>query len=102
MRGFRKVAIDTSDDVFYAKTKLPTEFGDFDVRIFREGDQEHLAISQGDLEGATEVTVRVHSECLTSEVLGSLKCDCKAQPGPGTSDRCDRGARGRHLHASRR
>ena len=79
MRGFRKVAIDTSDDVFYAKTKLPTEFGDFDVRIFREGDQEHLAISQGDLEGATEVTVRVHSECLTSEVLGSLKCDCKAQ-----------------------
>lgn len=64
---------------FYARTRLPTEHGEFDVRVFREGDKEHLAISVGDLDGAEALPVRVHSECLTSEVLGSLKCDCKAQ-----------------------
>jgi GTP cyclohydrolase II len=40
---------------------------------------EHLALVMGDVRGAKEVPVRVHSECLTSEVLGSLKCDCKEQ-----------------------
>lgn len=64
---------------FYAHTRLPTEHGEFDVRVFRDGDKEHLAISVGDLEGAAGVLTRVHSECLTSEVLGSLKCDCKSQ-----------------------
>ena len=64
---------------FFAHTKLPTEFGEFDVRVFNRDGKEHLAISCGDLAGAEGVTVRVHSECLTSEVLGSLKCDCKAQ-----------------------
>lgn len=64
---------------FYACTRLPTCHGVFDVRVFREGDKEHLAISVGELDGAEAVPVRVHSECLTSEVLGSLKCDCKPQ-----------------------
>lgn len=73
------MSTDTNDAAFYAHTKLPTEFGDFDVRVFNRDGKEHLAISCGELEGATAITVRVHSECLTSEVLGSLKCDCKAQ-----------------------
>lgn len=64
---------------FYAHTRLPTAHGTFDVRVFREGDKEHLAISVGELDGAEALPVRVHSECLTSEVLGSLKCDCKPQ-----------------------
>jgi len=68
-----------NEAAFFAHTKLPTEFGEFDVRVFKKDDKEHLAISCGDVNGAERVTVRVHSECLTSEVLGSLKCDCKAQ-----------------------
>ena len=68
-----------NEAAFFAHTKLPTEFGEFDVRVFKEDDKEHLAISCGDVSGAENITVRVHSECLTSEVLGSLKCDCKAQ-----------------------
>jgi GTP cyclohydrolase II len=71
--------MDMNGAAFFAHTKLPTEFGVFDVRVFKQDDKEHLAISCGELSGAKCVTVRVHSECLTSEVLGSLKCDCKAQ-----------------------
>ncbi|MEZ4470929.1 MAG: GTP cyclohydrolase II [bacterium] len=64
---------------FFARTTLPTAHGDFDVRVFLDEDKEHLSLSVGALDGAEEVLVRVHSECLTSEVFGSLKCDCKAQ-----------------------
>ncbi|MBU0553935.1 GTP cyclohydrolase II [Myxococcota bacterium] len=65
---------------FYAKTSLPTEHGPFDLRVWRAADgKEHLALSVGALDGAEGLPVRVHSECLTGEVLSSLKCDCKAQ-----------------------
>jgi GTP cyclohydrolase II len=73
------VPLVSDENVFFAKTKLPTAQGDFDLRVFMEGEKEHLAISCGDLSEGEDVVVRVHSECLTSEVLGSLKCDCKAQ-----------------------
>ena len=73
------MSMNMNEAAFFAHTKLPTEFGEFDVRVFKEDDKEHLAISCGDVSGAENITVRVHSECLTSEVLGSLKCDCKAQ-----------------------
>ena len=69
----------TIDGPFYAQTRLPTEHGEFDVRVYKEGDKEHLLISVGDVEHASDLAVRVHSECLTGEVLGSLKCDCKPQ-----------------------
>lgn len=65
---------------FYAHTVLPTEHGTFDVRVMRDArGREHLALSVGDVTGADDVLMRMHSECLTSEVFGSLKCDCKAQ-----------------------
>ncbi|MCB9545621.1 MAG: GTP cyclohydrolase II [Myxococcales bacterium] len=65
---------------FFARTRLPTEHGDFDVRVLVDAEgREHVALSVGELAGAEDVLVRMHSECLTSEVLGSLKCDCKAQ-----------------------
>lgn len=64
---------------FYARSALPTVHGLFDLRVWREGEVEHLAISVGEVAGAERLPVRVHSECLTGEVLGSLKCDCKAQ-----------------------
>jgi GTP cyclohydrolase II len=64
----------------YAEAPLPTERGVFRVVVFRERRTgvEHVAMVLGDPAGEG-VLARVHSECLTSEVLGSLKCDCRAQ-----------------------
>lgn len=67
--------------VVHARTELPTIHGTFDLRLFQFAGQpeEHLAISCGDLSGDAPVLTRIHSECLTGEVLGSLKCDCGDQ-----------------------
>jgi len=64
----------------YAESPLPTERGLFRVVVFRERrtGPEHVAMVMGDVAGEGTL-VRVHSECLTSEVLGSLKCDCRDQ-----------------------
>ncbi len=83
-----------------ARAPVPTEFGTFQMHVFRwlsNGDDEtgggsesavpadaglspdHVALAMGELRGGEEVLVRVHSECLTSEVFGSLKCDCRQQ-----------------------
>jgi GTP cyclohydrolase II len=64
----------------YAETNLPTRHGTFKVTVFRDASgAEHLAISKGDIEGGERVLARVHSECFTGEVLGSLKCECREQ-----------------------
>jgi GTP cyclohydrolase II len=67
--------------VIEAETQLPTRHGEFRLVVFTfEGEPgEHLAMIKGDVAGGTDVLTRVHSECLTSEVLGSLKCDCRDQ-----------------------
>ena len=65
-----------------ARSPLPTRHGSFEVYVFRyddEPEKEHVAIVSGSLRGASDVPLRIHSECLTSEVLGSLKCDCREQ-----------------------
>jgi GTP cyclohydrolase II len=64
-----------------AVAKLPTRFGGFRVVAFGADPQgrEHLALVRGDVRGASRVPVRVHSECLTGDVLGSLRCDCRDQ-----------------------
>jgi GTP cyclohydrolase II len=70
-----------------AKAPLPTRHGVFQLHVFRWDDpeahpalsNEHLALVMGDVRGGRDVAVRVHSECLTSEVFGSLKCDCRQQ-----------------------
>jgi GTP cyclohydrolase II len=70
-----------------AKAPLPTRHGIFEMQVFRccskeaaNGlSSEHVALVMGALEGKTNVPVRIHSECITSEVFGSLKCDCKDQ-----------------------
>ncbi len=61
--------------------KLPTEFGSFDLVSFSPtpDGKEHVAIVRGDLRGRQHVPVRVHSECLTGDALGSLRCDCRQQ-----------------------
>lgn len=56
---------------------LPSRFGDFKVQAFKQGDKEHLAIFTEPLEKVP--VVRVHSECLTGDAIGSLKCDCRDQ-----------------------
>lgn len=65
----------------YAEAQLPTQFGSFRVVVYRElgADKEHLAVIAGDINEAEDLLVRVHSECLTGEVLHSLKCDCRDQ-----------------------
>ena len=56
---------------------LPSRFGDFKVQSFKEGEKEHLVIFAKKL--AEIPIVRVHSECLTGDAIGSLKCDCRDQ-----------------------
>jgi 3,4-dihydroxy 2-butanone 4-phosphate synthase/GTP cyclohydrolase II len=65
--------------VRYAEADLPTRWGRFRLIVYRFGDAEELALVQGDVHGARELLVRVHSECLTGEVFGSLRCDCRDQ-----------------------
>jgi GTP cyclohydrolase II len=81
-----------------AKATLPTRHGNFETHVFRSAanrdddaarderghalSPEHVALVFGDvaeLRGRSDLLVRVHSECMTSEVFGSLKCDCKEQ-----------------------
>ncbi|HEY3500856.1 MAG TPA: GTP cyclohydrolase II [Polyangiaceae bacterium] len=70
-----------------ARAPIPTRFGHFELHVYRWDDpnahpalsKEHCALVMGDLRGRHHVPVRVHSECLTSEVFGSLKCDCREQ-----------------------
>ena len=61
--------------------RIPTEFGDFTGYVYESviDGEHHLAIVKGDLAGKSDVLVRVHSECLTGDVLGSLRCDCGPQ-----------------------
>jgi GTP cyclohydrolase II len=64
-----------------AMAELPTRFGDFHIVAFennRDG-KEHVAITKGDIIGASDVPVRLHSECLTGDAIGSLRCDCRDQ-----------------------
>lgn len=71
----------------YSEAELPTVHGPFRVYVYREPGtggaggqpQEHMAIVKGQIAGRANVLARVHSECWTSEVIGSLKCDCRDQ-----------------------
>ncbi len=78
--------------IHLASSPLPTNAGTFEAHVFREqgrsvshfdggegGEKEHVALVYGDIRSARDLPIRVHSECLTSEAFGSLKCDCKEQ-----------------------
>jgi 3,4-dihydroxy 2-butanone 4-phosphate synthase/GTP cyclohydrolase II len=62
-------------------TQLPTKWGRFEVHGYAEPltGVEHVAMTMGDVASCDAPLVRVHSECLTGEVLGSLRCDCRPQ-----------------------
>ena len=61
--------------------KLPTTFGEFIIRVFHEKSTgfDHVALTLGDMQGPDPVLIRVHSECLTGDAFGSLRCDCGPQ-----------------------
>jgi GTP cyclohydrolase II/3,4-dihydroxy 2-butanone 4-phosphate synthase/GTP cyclohydrolase II len=74
----------------YSEADLPTVHGPFRLVVYRDPDVnkgcpnpicslEHMAMVRGRISGKSNVLVRVHSECWTSEVMGSLKCDCREQ-----------------------
>ena len=68
-----------------AEVRLPTAHGEFTAVAFREklSGKHHVALVRGELEGAENVLVRVHSECLTGDVFHSQRCDCGEQLGIG-------------------
>lgn len=64
-----------------AVADLPTRFGDFKIVAFfnNRDEKEHIAVVHGDVVGGEAVPTRLHSECLTGDALGSLRCDCRDQ-----------------------
>jgi 3,4-dihydroxy 2-butanone 4-phosphate synthase / GTP cyclohydrolase II len=62
-------------------TRLPSQHGDFTLHLYRSeiDRKEHLALVKGDLQPGVATLVRVHSECLTGDLFGSLRCDCHDQ-----------------------
>jgi GTP cyclohydrolase II len=61
--------------------RLPTRYGDFELHLYFNSvdEKDHLALVMGDVAGSNAVLARVHSECLTGDVLGSARCDCGDQ-----------------------
>lgn len=63
------------------QTHLPTRYGDFEIYLYRSetDSKEHVALVKGEIRSDIPVLVRVHSECLTGDLFGSLRCDCNEQ-----------------------
>jgi len=61
--------------------RIPTAHGEFSLCLYANNldHKDHLALVMGEIEGQESVLVRIHSECFTGDVLGSLRCDCQAQ-----------------------
>ena len=64
-----------------SEARIPTQHGDFTAYVFESllDGTEHIAFVRGEVAGAENVLVRVHSECLTGDVFGSMRCDCGLQ-----------------------
>ncbi len=64
-----------------AEADLPTDFGPFRIIAYQSSldDREHVALVKGSVEGRDDILARMHSECLTGDVFGSLRCDCGQQ-----------------------
>ncbi len=62
-------------------TQLPTRYGSFQLHLYRSSvdDQDHIALTKGDVSSEGPTMVRLHSSCLTGDILGSLRCDCGEQ-----------------------
>ena len=64
-----------------SEARLPTKHGEFNIRVFHESETnlDHVALTMGEMTGPDPVLMRVHSECLTGDAFGSLRCDCGSQ-----------------------
>ena len=73
--------VDYSGQNIPSEASLPTNFGLFKIRVFHEEATgfDHVALTLGDMSGPDPVLIRVHSECLTGDAFGSLRCDCGPQ-----------------------
>ena len=58
---------------------LPTKYGNFKIKVYKQDTQEHLVVTSENFEELNAPYVRIHSECLTGDTFGSLKCDCQNQ-----------------------
>jgi 3,4-dihydroxy 2-butanone 4-phosphate synthase/GTP cyclohydrolase II len=63
------------------ETNLPTKYGEFNIHMYRSetDSKEHIALTKGEISPDKAVLVRVHSECLTGDLFGSMRCDCNEQ-----------------------
>ncbi len=62
-----------------SRAKFPTRYGEFEIIAFKENGAEHIALVRGKVSGSENVPLRIHSQCLTGDTLGSLRCDCRDQ-----------------------
>jgi GTP cyclohydrolase II len=96
-------SISSSASTHIATAPLPTRHGLFTTHVFASAahapnpdgsapEKEHVALVFGEVSGKSGVLARVHSECITSEVFGSLKCDCKEQLDVAMAEAARRGA----------
>ncbi len=76
-----------------SEAKLPTEYGEFMIRVFHEESTglDHVALTLGDMQGPDPVLIRVHSECLTGDAFASRRCDCGPQLQAALQAISDRG-----------
>ena len=79
--GYSPAALTRSMVASVCPARIPTDWGDFAGYVYQSeiDGEHHLAVVRGDVRGQSEVLVRVHSECLTGDVFGSLRCDCGPQ-----------------------
>ena len=61
------------------EAKLPTKYGNFSIKVYKQNNQEHLVFMSENFHNLKIPNVRIHSECLTGDTFGSLKCDCQNQ-----------------------
>lgn len=83
INGRSTVPVDGQQTRFVAECELPTKLGEFRMRSYIHTSEtqclEPIVLINGDVAGKENVLVRIHDQCFTSEVLGSLRCDCKEQ-----------------------
>jgi GTP cyclohydrolase II len=77
---YRSYFEDNKKTIIQSKiANLPTKYGTFNIKAYKDGSQEHLAIMSKNFSQIEIPMVRIHSECLTGDAIGSLKCDCNNQ-----------------------
>ena len=79
IQEYRKVREKLTDCV--AVTKMPTKYGEFTTHCYvnKLNGEHHIALTMGDISDGQDILCRVHSECLTGDVFGSMRCDCGQQ-----------------------